>query len=213
MMKIFALTSILLYLAAPGWTQGTIRLTNLSSKYDLASTQTNCKVDWRGKTCDEMIEIFPKNARKPIQSISIRSGDAEPIFGDFNFDGLEDLALSDGKNGGYVTDSYRVYLYSAAQSRFVFNSAFTALSQGPAMGFFEIDKRKKTLSTATRMGFGHFTQRKYDVYRGKPRLVYESTYDESSAEGAWAEITTRKLIGGKWRTWRKREKVADVPTN
>jgi len=209
---ILHLLAIALILLATTAAAQDVRVTNLSSKYDLIVKQSNCKDDWRGGMCDETLDVFRKNARKPFQSISVRGGDEPPIFGDFNFDGHEDLAICDGTNGGYVTPSYRAYLYMPSRAKFVFSSSFTALSQGPAMGFFDIQKRSKTLSTATRMGFGHFTQRKYDVYRGNPRLIYESVYDGSSAEGKWAVITTKKLINGKWRTWQKREKLPPIPT-
>ncbi len=210
-MKYLALTPIFFGLSITAWAQAKARITTLSSKYDVVTKQSNCKDDWRGRMCDEKFELFRKKAPKPFQTISISAGDEPPIFGDFNFDGHEDIAICDGKNGGYITSSYRVYLYSPTKAKFVFDPSFTALSQNPEMGFFKIDKRKKTLTTSTRMGFGHFTQRKYDVFRGKPRLIYERIYDGSSAEGIWAVITTRILIRGKWRTWQKREKMPQTP--
>lgn len=45
-----------------------------------------------------------------------------------------------------------------------------------------------------------------------PRLICEMTHDESSAEGIWAIITPKKLIGGKWLTWQKRKKILPMPT-
>ncbi len=209
-MKYFLLAPIFLLSIIPTWAQDDFRITTLYSKYDFIAKPSNCRDDWRGRMCNETIQLFRKRARNPFQIISIRAGDEPPIFGDFNFDGHEDIAICDGTNGGYITASYRVYLYSPKQGKFVFNSSFTALSQGPEMGFFDVDKRNKTLTTSTMMGFGHFTQRKYDVYRGKPRLIYERIHDESSAGGIWAIITTKKLIGGKWRTWKKRERLSQT---
>jgi len=203
------LAVILLLLYISTCAQDDVRITRLSSKYDLVATQSNCKNDWRGGKCDATVQLFRKKARMPFQSISLRAGDEPPIFGDFNFDGQEDLAICDGTNGGYVTPSYRVYLYSPLTSRFAYSPSFTELSQGPAMGFFDIDKRNKTLATSTKIGSGYFIARKYDIYRGKPRLIYERIHDESSAQADWAVITTRRLIGGKWRTWRKRGKTLE----
>ena len=211
-MKLLLLPVIFFILATVVSAQGNVRNTTLSDKYDLIAKQSNCRTDWRGRMCDETLQMFRKKARRPFQSISIRGGDEPPIFDDFNFDGHRDLAICDGMNGVYITPSYRVYLYSKSRAKFVFNSSFTSLSQGPAMGFFEVDKRKKTLTTATKMGFGYFTQRKYDVYDGKPRLIYELIHDESSAEGIWAVITTKKLTRWKWRTWWKRERIPPTPT-
>lgn len=78
------------------------------------------------------------------------------------------MALCDGKHGGYITDSYRVYLYSHSRAKFMFNLSFTKLSQGPEMRFFDVDKQKKTLTIGSKMGYGYFSERKYDVYCGKP---------------------------------------------
>ena len=210
-MKVLSLAIVLIIFPASVLAQESKRQTALSAKYDLIVDQSNCLSDWRGRTCDETLKFLRKNSRRPFQSISLRAGDEPPIFGDFNFDGNEDVAICDGMNGGYVTRSYRVYLFSATKGRFLFDPAFTSLSQGPSMGFFEIDRKKKTLTTATKMGFGHFTQPKYDVYHGKPRLIYKRIHDESSAEQIWALITTKRLINGKWRTWSKRERINPLP--
>ena len=40
------------------------------------------------------------------------------IFGDFNFDGLEDLAIRNGSNGAYGSPSYDVYL-SSKENKFL----------------------------------------------------------------------------------------------
>lgn len=209
-MKPLLLSVVMAVLTTGIFAQESKRITTLSSKYDLVADQSNCVSDWRGSTCDDTLWFFRKKAAKPFQSISLRVGDEPPIFGDFNFDGNEDVAICDGTNGGYVTSSYRVYLFSASKGRFVFSPSFTSLSQGPYMGFFDVDKTKKTLTNEMRMGCCYFTKRKYDIHRGKPRLIYERIQDESSAEQIWAVITTKKLINGKWRTWTKREKIKPV---
>lgn len=210
-MKFHLLAVAVIFLATIAAAQD-IRVANLSSKYDLIAKQSNCKDDWRGVICDQTIHLFRKNARKLLQSISFRGGDMPPIFGDFNFDGHEDIAICDGTNGGYVTPSYRVYLYSPSRAKFVFSSSFTALSQGPAMGFFDVNKRNRTVTNSSREGCCYFWTRTYDMYRGEPRMIYERIDDESSAERIWAVITTKKLINGKWRTWQKRERIPPIPT-
>ena len=43
------------------------------------------------------------------------------IFGDFNFDGNEDLAICTGRNGGYGAPSYSVYVYNLKSKQFVEN--------------------------------------------------------------------------------------------
>ena len=74
-------------------------------------------------------KFYRKGAKKPFQTVAVKwidLWDAEPKanvtrlyddqsvvnFGDFNFDGVEDVALNDGKDGGYGMPSYLIYLYS-----------------------------------------------------------------------------------------------------
>jgi hypothetical protein len=56
------------------------------------------------------------------------------IFGDFNFDGQEDLAICNGKNGGYEAPSYDVYLYNVGLSKFVRNRKRTSQFVTPRHG-------------------------------------------------------------------------------
>ncbi|MCB1024069.1 MAG: hypothetical protein KDB79_06760, partial [Acidobacteria bacterium] len=51
------------------------------------------------------------------------------FLGDYNFDGMMDLALRDGMNGGYGFPSYQVYLYSKADKKFILSDSFTELGQ------------------------------------------------------------------------------------
>ena len=42
-------------------------------------------------------------------------------FDDFNFDGIVDLAIQNGREGGYSGPSFDIYLYSMAQKKFIAN--------------------------------------------------------------------------------------------
>ena len=48
---------------------------------------------------------------------------------DFNFDGMEDVAISDGQNGSYHMPSFNVYLSSRAAGKFVYNEVVLASSR------------------------------------------------------------------------------------
>ena len=65
-------------------------------------------------------------------------------IGDFNFDGMEDVAICDGPNGSYGGPSYQVYLSSRSAGKFVHNAAFSELGQN--LGMFEVDKTKVKVS-------------------------------------------------------------------
>jgi len=164
--------------------------------------------------CPAKFQLFHKGNNRPFQTISLVTSFSDPNdiqdieFGDFNFDGLEDLAISDGRNGGYLTASYHIFLFSRELRRYVHNADFTKLSQGPAMGLFEVDKRKKILYRQYRTGCCYFVKEGYDVYMMRPRKVYELIQDESSADRIWDVTTTKKFINGRWRTWVKRERAS-----
>jgi hypothetical protein len=121
--------------------------------------------------------------------------------GDFNFDGMEDVAICDGNNGPYGMPSYKVYLSSKAAKKFVYNAAFTKSLIG--LGMFEVDKDKKQLTTFNKSGCcWHITER-YDVVAGKPRKIFEETEDATIADQTKVKITTKNFVAGKWKTTTK----------
>jgi hypothetical protein len=141
----------------------------------------------------------------PKANITRRYDDQSVInFGDFNFDGYEDVAICDGNNGGYGSTSYQVYLYSKRLGRYVHDPAFSELAQGTSLGMFETDEAKKIHYVYSKSGCCEHWTEGYDVPRGKPRKVYEHRTSLIFPDGHY-EITTKKLIRGRWRTWVKYE--------
>jgi hypothetical protein len=142
----------------------------------------------------------------PTANIINRYDDQSVInFNDFNFDGHEDVAICDGAEGGYGMPSYRVYLYSPATRRFVYSRAFTRMNYG-GLGMFETDAKKKMHYAFFKSSCCWHQTQGFDVWRGKPRKVYELTEDGTAIatkDSVYFEITTSKLIRGKWRTWVK----------
>jgi len=173
--------------------------------------------------------FYHKRATQPFQSIRVESTtmwEMEPNanetnlydqqstlnFGDFNFDGLEDVGVSDGTNGGYGGPSYRVYLYSNTAKKYVYNAAFTKLNQGDSLGFFEVDRKKKTLTRFTKSGCCWHQTQTFDVVGGRPRLVYELTEDAMRGDDL-VRITTRNLVAGKWRSTTRKAKIDNYYKN
>jgi hypothetical protein len=222
-MKPFLLIFLLLNLTA--FAQQQFRFTTISNKYDVAISAEKVEYGlWSGKT---EVSLFRKGSPKPFQTIHLRDTQISVDDGgrpeiaavkdkingkwssvyleDFNFDGLEDLAVADGANGGYGGTSYRVYLYDRERNRFVFSPSFTRLVQGPYFGIFEIDRKRKTLSVFSKSSCCMHYSEVYKLANGKPKKVGQISEYLNAASG-YTDIETKKLIHGRWRTWNKRVK-------
>src|SRR5688500_7400127 len=98
-----------------------------SKLYDVGIEVAGCE----DKICEgpATFTLFKKNHRSPFQvfklpdtSFTLGENDQPSAnitrlaqqsavsFPDYNFDGIEDLALCDGRNGGYGAPSYQIYL-------------------------------------------------------------------------------------------------------
>jgi hypothetical protein len=130
----------------------------------------------------EAISVHPSAKHQhvgfePKANITRRYDDQSVInFGDFNFDGWQDVAICDGTNGGYGMPSYRVYIYSNSTRRFVYSRPFTRMNDG-GLGMFETNRKKKMHFVYTKSGCCWHQTQGFDVYRGRPRQVYEFTED------------------------------------
>jgi hypothetical protein len=78
---------------------------------------------------------------------------------------------------------------------------------------FEVDKTKKMLMKSSKSGCCWHRTEGFSVLSNRPRKVYELTEDATGADGKWVRITTKRLVGGKWRTASRREKIADYYKN
>lgn len=116
------------------------------------------------------------------------------FFGDYNFDGMMDLALRDGMNGGYGFPSYKVYLFSKADDKFVLNSSYTELGQ--YQGMFEVDKKKKMILNKTKSGATFYQTDGYIVKDNILIKVYEKTEEYKSENEKTVKV--KKLVKGKW---------------
>ncbi len=218
--------SLLLMAATGVFGQSSYRLNDASKAVDVRLDFGSCPVGPGNGNCGPLIvEFFRKKAAKPFQSVRIpvtsswdyppkanvtRRYDEQSIinFGDFNFDGKDDVAICDGTMGGYGMPSYRVYLYNAAQKRFVYSRPFTRMNDG-GLGMFETDQKKRMHYVFTKSGCCYHQTQGFDVLNGKPRKIYEFTEDVPGYKPEIVEIITSKFIGGKWRTWIKHAKTSE----
>ena len=124
-------------------------------------------------------------------------------FSDYNFDGIEDLSLCDGRNGGYGAPSYQIYLFLPRAGRFILSEEFTELSQEGRLGMFERDARRKRLRTFSKSGCCLHMTEEYVVLNNRPKKVLEIVEDAMIADKKRLKITTKQLVGGRWRTTTK----------
>ena len=117
---------------------------------------------------------------------------------DFNFDGMEDIALCNGTNGSYGMPSFNVYLSDRKAGKFVFSSAFTNVAHH--LGMFDVDKEKRQLETFDKSGCcWHITER-YNIVANRPVKVWEEVEDATIQDQTKVKVTTKTLVNGRWKT-------------
>ena len=125
-------------------------------------------------------------------------------FGDYDFDGLDDLAIQNGRDGGYGGNSYNIYIFSPRTKKFVSDPRFSALATGPYSGMFTANKKKRVIEVFSKSGCCWHEEREYKVVNGRPVKIFQVTEDAFTNE-KWVIVTTRRLVGGKWKVTVKRE--------
>jgi len=215
---------VILLLSVTAFAQRNFVIKNASQNYDVKIEVAGCDND----ICKGKVEytIYKKGENKPSQifnladsgfllkdnefpSINItRLYDEQSAvnLGDFNFDGMEDLALNDGRNGGYGGASYQVYLFSPQSKKFIRSQSFTNLAQGIYLGMFEVDNKRKVLRTFSKSGCCWHQTQEFQVVANRPKKVLEVTEDATISDETKIAVTTKKLVGRKWRTSVKKVK-------
>ena len=216
--------------AIPCFAQHQFHLSNPSNTIavtvDVATCDTNChgpakfSFTRKGSTKPFQViglpntQIWLNDKGEAQANVTLRYDEQSAVnFGDFNFNGTEDVAICDGSDGGYGMPSYRVYLYSAASKRYVYSTAFSRLVHGSSLGMFEIDKKKKMLMVSSNSGCCWHQTEGFAVVGGQPKKVYEFTEDATKNGGETVEIKTRRLVNGKWRTSIKHAKTSEYYKN
>lgn len=126
------------------------------------------------------------------------------IFGDFNFDGKEDMAIRNGSQGVYISPSYDVYL-ATTNNRFILNTNLTKLAS-ENLGMFEVDKKNKLLIIEQKDGCCYHKTINYSI-DVKNKLTEVSSVIEDSTAGDIVTVITQKKVGGKTARTVKRFKT------
>lgn len=215
-MKTIYLVCLLFIVSLPVFAQKTFVLKDASKYFDIKISVAKCEDGFcSGKTS---FSFYKKGGTTPYQVINLpdtqiqldENGKAQANIsmlydnqsavniGDFNFDGMEDVAVCDGANGSYGGPSYQVYLSSKAAGKFVFNKEFTDL--GKHLGMFEVDAKKKVLRIFDKDGCCWHVTEEYSVVGGKPVKVFVEEEDATIKDETKVKVTTKTLVNGKWQT-------------
>ncbi len=128
------------------------------------------------------------------------------MFGDFNFDGLEDIAIRNGNNGAYASPSYDIYL-SSKENKFLKSGELTKLAS-ENLGMFDIDKQTKQIAIHQKDGccFDKTVNYRFNA----KNLPYEdSSIIEDSSIADVVTVITQKIVDGKVKKTVQKFKLKD----
>ena len=203
--------------------QNTFEFKNSSKIYNVRLMIENCGEN----VCsgEAKFSIFRKGKQKAFQILTTKTefmaqGAKHPdpnilynyqhlvFFEDYNFDGVKDLAIRDGNHNFDQGPSYQIYLYSPKSKRFVHNQALTNLNQNKYIGAMEVDQKNQVLRAFSR-SYGRWESTEvFKVVRGtRLKKIYQRTEDTTDQKRV--EITTKRLIKGRWQTKVRYKKWGD----
>ncbi|MEQ9846013.1 lysozyme inhibitor LprI family protein [Pectobacterium brasiliense] len=202
-------------------------ITKASDQWDFVLGVAKCNLDPSYSTCEGpgTLDIFKKGSGELFQRITMKNmfielnkkgettvnlveaygeNNSGLVIDDANFDHHEDIILRNGNDGDYGGPSYDVYLFDVEKQQFTLNAPLTKLASSN-LGLFEIDGKRKTITTSTKSGCCWHQSSTYQIANNKPVLIAETTEDYSEEKKAMV-ATTRELVGGKWNVKEKIEK-------
>ena len=214
-MKKLTIAFILLF-ATSAFAQKTFDLKDASRFFDIKVTVAKCDESYcNGKATFSFYKKGSTTAYQvinlPDTSIELGDGGAPQVnqtllydkqsvvnVGDFNFDGMEDIAVCNGNNGPYGMPSYNVYLSSRTAKKFVYNATFTEKLVG--LGMFEVDKDKKRLTVFNKSGCCFHVTDQYSVVADRPYKVMSIEEDATIKDETKVMVTTKTRVNGRWKT-------------
>lgn len=220
-MKLLAFVLITLF-GTSAFAQKTFELKDASKYFDIKVEVEKCEEGYctgaakfsflkkGGKTPYQVIELPDTQMQlgengDPLANVTMLYDNQSVVnIGDFNFDGMEDVAICDGPNGSYGGPSYQVYLSSRVEGKFVHSAAFSELGQ--KLGMFQVDKKRKRLTTFDKSGCCWHITEEFSVLANKPFKVFSRV--EDAMNGERIKITTKTRVNGKWKTTVTYRKIA-----
>lgn len=209
---------MILLSSVSAFSQEKFEIKNASKNYDVKIEVAKCEDGF----CEgaATFSLMKKSESKPFQTFKLantslwldKNGAAQASttllydeqsainFGDFNFDGTEDLALYDGTEGGYGMPSYQIYLFSEANKKFVRSVSLTELNHGVNLGMMDVDSKRKVLRVLSKSGCCWHQTEEYQVVNNRPKKVFEETEDATIPDEKKVKLTTKKFVRGRWQT-------------
>ena len=208
--------ALILLFATSAFAQKTFEVKNASKYFDIKIESTDCDDDsCKGPT---KFSFYKKGGSKPYQVIEVAetylpiTSGGQPLVnrtmlydeqsvldvGDYNFDGMEDVAVCIGQSGSYGMPAYEIYLSNRAAGKFVLSKPFTDIASH--LGMFDVLKKTKQIQTFDKSGCcWHITER-YNVVNNRPVKVFEMVEDATIKDETKVKVTTKTLVSGKWKT-------------
>jgi hypothetical protein len=224
MNKYFFIISLLIASAVSALAQETFVFKNESKLYDVKARVENC-VEEEGKTiCNSKAAFYvtKKNQTEALQTFEMdetylyvsgkreKRGDVTEVYGeeslgvyflDYNFDGIEDLALSNGYYLPYGGISMDVFLFSKAKGKFVLSEELSKLETENMM--VDVNIKLKIIETFTKSGCCWHEKARYRFVNNRLQKFYVFTED-ATGDVKWMRLVTERLVRGKWRKTTRR---------
>jgi hypothetical protein len=224
MNKYIFIISLLIISAGDVCAAETFVFKNESKIYDVRVSVENCDVEDEKTICNSKatFSLLKKNQTRVLQTIEMpetylsisankqRKGDLTELYGDrhdgvyftdYNFDGFEDLGISNGNYLPYGGISNDVFLYSKASGKFVRHAELSRLET--EIMSLEVNKKLKILETQTKSGCCWHEEAKYRFVNNRLQKFYVFTED-AVGDGKWMTVTTERRVNGNWRKTSKR---------
>ena len=205
----------LLVSAAAVRAEETFLLTGVSKNFDVRVVIEKCEDDvCEGKGT---FHILKKNQKRVFQTIQMpdarlkitentrKKGNETELYGDgytgveftdFNFDGAEDLSISNGVYGPYGSISDDYFLYEGASGKFVRHKQLTDIASENM--FVEVKLKEKVLETFTKSGCCWHQTAQYKFIGNRLQKIYVFTEDAMNSTDGKMKLITEKLVNGKW---------------
>ncbi len=217
MNKFFLLILISLGVASGVFAQQTFLVKDASKLYDVKIKIGKCDED-EGKVCysEGTVYLMKKNRKQIFQTIEMpemylrlnidKVPGGNPLelkrdeisgigFVDYNFDGVLDLALSNGYNRPYGGISYDAFLFDRKKNKFVKHERLSEMETENVST--DIDKKRKIIETMTKSGCCWHRTERYRMINDKLVKIYVQTEEWKDSDNA--EITTERLVGKRWK--------------
>jgi hypothetical protein len=153
---------------------------------------------------DDLVFELDKDSN-PSEVMDLYDEQSPIVFGDFNFDGTEDLAIRNGSNGGYGSASYDVYVGLNKSGNFIKSKELTELAS-TYLGMFDWDPKEKTILVRNKSGCCWHQIIKFEVIPKKGlSKIYEAEFDGTINQD-YIYITEKKKVNGKWKRTVTKEK-------